>query len=235
MNKMFARYKIFAAVLLGCGVASAHALPINFTSTSYTTSAFADVDGTSDGPFAGASPPDPLPLISSASVAVDPDNLARANAIADTLLLAASSEAASSGTIGSAAAVSTFLGAFATTGAGLSLQASFEDFIDALGGATAGSELFVLLQVDGLDLFQDSFTSSQIISADFMTLPGLDGLLDITLVSTAAANGAGSAFNLASASISLNSVPEPASLALVLGGMGLLGVSRASAGRRGRV
>lgn len=54
-------------------------------------------------------------LISSADGGLGRDNLAAAKAVADTLLLAASSEAASTGT--SAAATSTFLGNF-TTGAG---------------------------------------------------------------------------------------------------------------------
>jgi hypothetical protein len=224
--------KIIAALLLSLGIASAQAMPIVFTSSIYTTSAFADVDGTSDGPNATASPPDALPLISSANVVVDQDNMATANAVADTLLLAASSEAASAGAISSASAVSTFLGSFTTTGAGLSLQVTLEDFIDALGGATASSELFILLQVDGNDLFQQNFMGPQLINADFMTLAGLPGVLDITLVSTAAANGAGGAFNLASTGISLNSVPEPASLVLVLGGLGLLGASRMAGARR---
>jgi hypothetical protein len=218
-------------VLLGFGIASAQATPIVFTSSSYTTAAFADVGGLSDGPFDAASPPDPLPIISSASVTAA-GGLAAANAIADTLLLAASSEAASSLEASSASAVTTFFGAFTTLGAGLSLQVNFEDFIDSLGGGSAGSELFVLLQVDGLTLLDASYTAAELIGAKFMTAAGLPGVLDISLVSVARAEADGFGFNLASADFSLNSVPEPASLALILGGLGLLGASRGFGGRR---
>ncbi len=224
-------HKIAVALVLGLAAASVHALPIVFTSSTYTTTALADVDGTLDA-HADDTGLAALPLISSASVDAGGGNLAAAHAVADALLLAASSEAASTGASASAAATTTFLGVFTTGGTGLSLEVLFEDLLDALGGASAGAELFVLLQVDGVDLFQDSFSATELIQATFMTLPGLAGVLDLTLVSTAAADRAGSGFNLASASFALNSVPEPASLALVLGGLGLLGVGRRGLGRQ---
>lgn len=228
-------YKTAAALLIGLAAASAHAVPIVFDSVLYTTSAFADVDGTADGPNADDTGLSPLPLISTAGVGLGSDNLAAANAVADTLLLAASSEAASTGSLASAAATATFLGSF-TTGIGLDLQLVFEDLIDAQGGAGAGSELFVLLQVDGVDLLNQSYTSAQPIQVSFPTLAGLAGVLDLTLISTAAADGAGTGFNLASASFALDSqptpIPEPAGLALVLGGLGLLGLGRGRDARR---
>jgi hypothetical protein len=231
MYKMLAMHKIAVVVLLGFGIASAQATPIVFTSSSYTTAAFADVGGVSDGPFDAGAPPSLLSIISSASVTAVGGSAA-ANAIADNLLLAASSEAVSSPEVSSATAVSTFLGAFTTLGSGLSLHVNFEDFIDSLGGGSAGSELFVLLQVGGLTLLDASYTAAELIGADFMTMAGLPGVLDISLVSVANAEADGFGFNLASADFSLNSVPEPATLALVLGGMGLLGMSRGFGGRR---
>jgi hypothetical protein len=226
-------FRIIAALLFTLGNASAFAAPIVFDSVLYTTSAFADVGGTADGPHSDDSTANPLPLISTASVN-SADGLANANAIADQGLLAASSEVLSTGASGSAAAISTFLGHFTTQGTGLALGLDYQDFIDAPGAATAASELFVLLQVGGIDLVNDSFTVSELISLSFPTLAGLDGVLDLTLVSSGldAVDDGDGAFNLASASFALNSVPEPASLALVLGGLGLLGLGRGLGSRQ---
>lgn len=207
---------------LALGIASAQATPISLTSSAYTTGVFADVGGTADGPYGDDSSASPLPLITSAGLDLA-DGLAVANAVADSGLLAASSEALSRGSTASASAVGSFLGRFTTLGTGLSLALDYEDFNDASGAALAGSELFVLLQVDGVDLFNDSFTASELIRLDFPTLAGLEGILDLTLVSTALDEAGDGAFNLASAAFTLNSVPEPASLALVMGGLGLLG------------
>ncbi len=233
MNK-FDRYeKAALALLLGLGTAHAQALPLSFASVTYGATVFADVDGVADGPYDANSPPALLPLVLSAS-ATTPDGVANANAVADDFLLAASSEAVNTtAASSSASAVARFFGTFTTAGTGLAVNVAFEDFIDTLGLADVGSTLFVLLQVDGATLLDTSYTTSELIGAEFMTLPGLSGVLDISLVSASAAAADSSGFNLASAGFSLDSVgvPEPATLGLILGGMGLLGLRR-GAGRR---
>lgn len=207
--------KIVAVLLLGLGIASAQAAPITFTSSGYTTFAFADVDGVSDGPITANAPPDPLPIASSASV-TEILGSATADASADSLSLAASTSASSTGGVASGSAVSTFLGEFTTPGGPMSLFVDFDS-------DTAGSTLDILWFVNGISL---PVTGSGLFSSgDFAA--GLTGTLEIVLISTSSADVTGAtASNASTAAFRLNSVPEPATLALVLGGLGLLGAGR---------
>lgn len=218
-------FTVAAATLAASLSWGAAAAPITFTSTSYDTHASAFAGPASDGPDDQSG--DPV-LLSSAFVATATDSAA-ADAIADHLFLAASTEAISTLEASGAEAIAGFSGSFFTPGGAFSLWLDFEDFSDALGDGSAGAELFVTLVVDGLTLFDESYTVSQLMGADFATAAGLAGLLDITLVSLSDAFGDGSGFNLASAdfslnTVSLNTVPVPASLALLLAGLGGLTV-----------
>jgi hypothetical protein len=212
--------KIAAALLLSLGMTSAQAVPITFTSSTYFTSAFADVDGTSDGPFA-ISPPDALPIASSASVSGD-GGMAEADAMADDSFLSASTSASTSasstGSVAQASAVATFFGEFTTPGGSLSLLVDFDS-------DTADSTLDILWLVDGNLL---PVSGSGLFTTDDLPA-GLPGTLDITLISTSFADAPDiTASNESVVSFALNAaaVPEPATLALVLGGLGLLGLGR---------
>lgn len=225
-----ALHTTLTTLILALGVTAAQAAPIVFTSTDYSTSALAGAGALLDGPNTGNAPP--LPLNTPASVSTTDGDSATATAIADTFFLGASTQATSVLVPADASAVSTFSGAFVTPGGQFSLGVDFLTATTLTGLADAGAELFVTLVV-GLDtLFNDSYTASQLIAADFTTAAGLSGLLDLTLVSFANAGdaaggtGAGDASNQASARLTFNAVPEPASLALVLGGLGLLGLGR---------
>ncbi len=208
-------YKIAAAILFLLGVSAAQATPVAFTATGYTSSAFADVGGVSDGPNAAATPTDPLPLTSAASV-VAGGGSAAANAGADAYLLSAATSAASSGDPAQASAVATFFGEFVTPGGVLALVADYLSDTGALG-----STLAIQWVVDGIVL--PLIGSGYYLSPDLAA--GLAGTLEITLISTAAADNPGdAASNLSSVAFALNQVPEPAGAALMVLGLGLLGL-----------
>ena len=220
--------KIAAILLLSLGMASAHAVPIVFTSSTYTTFALADVDGVTGGPDSATAilPSGTLPIKSSASV-VAGGGPADADAFADSLFLSASTGANSTGGLVSADAVTTLFGTFITPGGLLSLLVDFKDTTITGEAGLAGSTLAVSLAVDGTSLFDQSFSSTQLIKNDFLVPAGLVGELEISLTSFASSSvGGDAASNLATASFAASVVPEPAPLALFLGGLGLLGLSR---------
>jgi hypothetical protein len=216
--------KIITTLLLVLATTSAQAVPISFTSGNYFITAFADVDGALDGPVDFFSPPDALPIAASASVAAAGGS-AQAAATADNFSLAVSTSADSTGGVASASAVATFLGEFITPGDAFSLLGNFDDLTL---GLDAGSLLAVRLSVDGSPLFDQSFVSSELIDAAFFQPAGLSGILELVLISTALADSTGEVSNLATFNFTLDAaaVPEPATLALVLGGLGMLGLGR---------
>lgn len=226
--------KIAAVLLLSLGMVSAHAVPIVFTSSTYTTFALADVDGVTDGPDSAIAilPSGTLPINSSASV-IAGGGPADASATANNLSLTTSTGASSTGGLASADAVTTLLGTFITPGGLLSLLVDFADTTVTGGAGLAGSTLAVSLAVNGASLFDQSFSSTQLIDNDFLVPGGLLGELEITLTSFASSSINGdTASNLATVSFAADAaaIPEPATLALIFGGFGLLGLSKLSRG-----
>ena len=152
-------YAIRSYYVLTLTATGAQAGPILFNHSQNFLTVFADVDGTSDGPYDASSPPDSLPLTASANVML-PAGSALADAVADENFLAASTEATSVDGFASAVSVASFLGEFTTHGRGLSLHLDYDDFMDTLGDADSSSQLFVLLQVDGVDLLNTQYSLS---------------------------------------------------------------------------
>lgn len=220
--------KIAAALLLSLGMTSVQAVPIVFTSSTYTTSGLAEVDNVADGPDSATAilPPDTLPISSSASVSVVGGS-ADAGAVADNLSLTASTDASSAGGLATADAVTTFFGMFITPGGLLSLSVDFENTALTGGNGLVDSTLAVSLTVDGSPLFDQSFSSTALIDRDFLVPAGLLGELELALVSFASSSADGdTASNLVTASFVADAVavPEPATLALIFAGLWLLGL-----------
>lgn len=214
----------------------AHAAPIVFTSTSYTTFAQADAGNASDGPFSDAGDASLLPLSSAASALGDDGDAASAVTFADTLFLTATSEANAVASTASSAATATFTGSFDALPGWLNLSLAFDALVDTLGGGLAGNQLAVTLEVGGITLFSELLTNSTLIDQSFLLASGGAGLFDLTLIGTANAATLGDyAFSLASVNAGLDAraVPEPGSVALLLAGMTGLGLMRRRSGTRG--
>ncbi|HRP97556.1 MAG TPA: hypothetical protein PL143_15045 [Rhodocyclaceae bacterium] len=221
-------HKMLAAVLLALSVSTAQAIPISFTSSLYTTFAFADVGGESDGPDDGLSPDDPLPLLSFASVDIAAGT-ATAEATADDLLLTASTAATFVTDLASAAATATFLGEFISPGGSIALQVAFDDAASGFAGASLG----VILAVEGAPLFDEIFFVPTRIDLAFPVPADLTGTLEITLFSNALAfSDLQPASDTTAVRFALDAVavPEPAVLALVALALGLLAATRGRSG-----
>lgn len=207
--------RTLALIALLCLATVATATPLDYLSVLYSTSAFAEVGGVSDGINSDSSPPSVLPLFSSANV-TGGDEFAAGDGIADDFFLAASSEASSSsnpvGAVGEAAFEAEF------TGDGrYRLVLNFDSFSDVLGGS-AGAELAIALSVGATTVFDESFILAGGIERLFDLGVGELGVLSINLISTADALGA-YAFNLASVDVDVAAVPLPGTLALVCPGL----------------
>jgi hypothetical protein len=226
--------QIVMALWLACAAATVGASPVVFDQTLYTVSAFADVDGTSDGPNDAFEPSDGLPLVVEAQVSVDDAGSAVATAGADALELGARSVASSLGGTALAGAAATFFGEFTTTAGDLSLQVDLSADHSATGmfGAYADVLLGVILSVDGVPLVDELFVASSVLDWQFAVGGGLSGTLEITLVTSALApDPLDEAESLASVRFGLEAiaatpVPAPGGLPLAGLALGLLAVCR---------
>lgn len=226
------------AILAGClflAAANAVAGPIVFTHSEYTVFASADLGANTEGPFTQTSPPAELPLLVDANLG-DFNNSSSATGIANAGQFDVSTEAISLDAFAAAVAGAGFSGEFTGTGERVEFLIDFSNFNDVIDGM-AGAQLFVTLLSDGISLFDEIFSSSQIVQQSFMLSAGTTNLFDIQLISSAEAEGsvAGTArgFNLASAAFGINAAPapEPAMVWLMLVGMGLLALTRRKTGR----
>ncbi len=215
----------------GClflAAANAFAQPIVYTSTEYTTFASIDLGSDTSGLLSKTSPPNSLPLLSSAVLA-DFGNSSSASGSANTRQLDVSTEAVSSNLFSVATAGVGFSGRFTGTGRRVDFMIDYSTSDDSFGGL-GGSQLFVTLLSNGVTLFDQIFSDSALIQQSFILSSGSTNLFDIQLISNAEADGGldnislGS--NIASAAFSVNAapVPEPGMIWLMLGGLGLLGI-----------
>lgn len=224
--------------LAGClffGATNVFAAPIVFNTSEYSAFANVDVGDDSSGLVSKTNPPDPIPLLASASL-TNGSNSATATGKANTGQLNASTSVESLDLFTAATSGAGFESTFTGTGGSVDFFLNFLNFSDFDTGV-AGADLFVTLVSGTTTLFDEVFNSSQSISQSFILAAGSSNIFNIQLISSADAFGEGgtSAFgsNTASAEFSLNAVPavavpEPGMAWLVLGGLGLLGWSRRS-------
>ncbi len=232
-------FKHLTHYTLACGLISAatnvFAMPVTYTQTEYTTFASLDMGADTSGLLSKSSPPDMLPLLSSAMLA-DSGNSSSATGSANTGQFDVSTETVSSGLFAAATSGAGFSGRFTGTGQRVDFVIDYNNTDDVFGGS-AGSQLFVTLLSNGTTLFDGTFSSTQLIQQGF-TLPlGSSNLFDIQLVSNALADGSVnnlvSSTNTASAAFSLNAapVPEPSVAWLMFGGIGVMALARRKAMR----
>lgn len=235
--KLFKHPTQFA--LTGCllfAAASASAVPITFNSSEFTAFISADLGDETSGLITMSNPPDTLPLFASAELS-DDGNSSTATSTANPGQFDVSTDTLSTGRFAIATAGAGFAGQFTGTGGRFDLSINFFDASDLFGDGIAGSELFVTLVSGGTTLFDQSFTTSQLIEQSFILGAGSSNLFDIQLISNSLSDGSMdnliSASNLASASFNINAtpVPEPSMAWLMVGGLALVGVARRRAVR----
>jgi len=219
----------FLAALLASIAIGAHAVPIEFTSTQYDTTAFAVVGAVADA-NSDANPPSALPLLSTATV-VGANDFATSAAFGSPSLFFTLAEADSfPGAIGaSAGAQSHFVGSILGNGR-LNLQLSFDSLDSIVGSGFGDGTLFVLLTntmgATTTTLFNDFFTESGVYNLQFGVPAGGVSRLDLLLFSEAMTTGAGqSAQNFSQVTIS-GTIPVPATPFLVVAGLAALLTSR---------
>ena len=224
--------------LAGClflGATNVFAVPLVFNTSEYSVFAAVEVGNSSSDLFTQTNPPDPLPLLASASLA-NGSNSASASGNANTGQLNVSTSVSSLNLSTGATSGAGFESQFTGTGGSVNFLIDFLN-TNNFNTGFAGAELVVTLVSGTTTLFDQIFNNSQSIAQSFVLASGSSNIFNIQLISSADAFGDGetSAFglNTASAAFSLNAapavaIPEPGIAWLMLGGLGLLGWSRRS-------
>jgi len=210
----------------------AQAVPVVFTSAQFDTSALAIAEGV---PVFDSHGPTPTTSQSNAT-SFGANDFASGSALGSSGLLTAFAEADSLVGAASALAQSHFLGSFSGSGR-LSLHLGFDTTNALVGGGLADAMLFVLVQntVGGVTttLFNTFFASGTNIDLLAILPTGGTTTLDLLLFSEASTTGGGQSGQNFSELTFAAAIPLPATLLLLIAGLGaMLAVRRKSGSAR---
>jgi hypothetical protein len=223
---------LFATVLLVASATSAHAVPVAFSQSSYTTYAQANAGGAIDGPYFDMSP-SPLPFSVSSSASGSGGDFSNSVAFDDAQFLTTNAQASSAGSAAFGTATSTFVGNFDAQPGMLNLMLDFDSASGQSDTAFANGILTATLKVNGVTLFSKVLTDTDSFDSDFTLANGGTGLFVVSLTSTTYAFNGGFSNNAATANFALNAapVPEPSEAMLMLAGLVGIGMWRARQAR----
>lgn len=221
----------FTLLLLGGSASVSWAAPVELNGSYFIGGGAGILDGAgnllSDN-FTDTSPPSTLPLFGSTSVISPLNSSAISFAIADQGILLAASDTVGLGEFATATTTTNFSGSFTTPGGKTQLRLDFAN--DAFAGnvdSITQALLSFSLVGDGNILFNEDLLFSgtddqeQVFLRTFDLPAGLLGTFDITL-SSLSSDFNSAANNTTSVGFRIDSVPEPATLPILLSGLGLL-------------
>jgi len=205
-------------VLLLTAVLSHAQAGLLFSTTEYQSGAEAKAGNNSDQHLV-TSPPDSLPMSTSALATAGNGNVASSSGLADTGLLTATAETRSVGAETAALGGGSFFGTFSTGPGTLVLQFRLDTAgeVDGVGNAQSAGKATVTLISNDEALYEESFQAPALVNKSFELREPASGSLNVLLFSLAGSTNA-SALNTSTAhfQIALNAVPEPSCLLMVL-------------------
>lgn len=221
----------FTLLILGGPASVSWAAPVTLNGSYFIGGGASVLDGAgnlfSDN-FTDTSPPSTLPLFGTTSVTSPLNSSAISFAIADQGILVAASDTVGLGEFATAATTTNFSGSFITPGGKTQLRLDFAN--DAFAGnadSITQALLSFSLAGDGNILFNEDLLFSgtddqeQVFLRTFDLPAGLLGTFDITL-SSLSSDFNSAANNTTSVGFRIDAVPEPATLPILLSGLGLL-------------
>lgn len=225
----------FVLLVFGGSASVSWAVPVTLNGAYFVGGGVAildDAGGLLSDNFTDTNPPSILPLFGATSVISPLDSRATAFAIADQGILVAGTDVVGSGEFVTAATATNFSGSFIAPGGKMQLRLDFAN--DAFAGSIDSITQALLnfsLAENGNILFNEDFIFSGVndqewvFLRDFELPVGTPGTFDIFLSSISSDFGS-VANNTTSVAFRIDTVPEPATLPILLAGLGLLAFAK---------
>ena len=222
----------FILLMFGASASVSWAVPVALDGTYFISGGVSILEGTGNllsDDFTDTNPPPSLPLFGTTSVTSPLDSSAISFAIADSGTLVAATDTVGFGEFVTATTATNFAGSFIAPGGRMQLRLDFAN--DAFAGSADSLTQALLnfsLAGNGTILFNEEFLFSgtedqeQVFLRTFDLPTGLSGTFDISL-SSLSGDFNNAANNTTSVAFRIDTVPEPATLPILLSGLGLLG------------